>query len=96
MTAIEEVYPGSVATSKYLAWTPAVAGALIATALSATLVAFGGWIGRCVLRADLARRVGGALAVVRYLSDIGVAGQFRTRRLYRRPHPNRRVRHRLR
>ena len=47
MNTIEEelVYPGNVVTPKYLAWTPAVAGALIATALSATLVAFGTAVG---------------------------------------------------
>jgi hypothetical protein len=47
MTTIEEerVYPGNVGTSRYLAWTPAVAGALIATAFSTVLVAFGTAIG---------------------------------------------------
>ena len=47
MTIIEEepVYPGGIATSGYLAWTPAVAGALIATALSAVLIAFGAAVG---------------------------------------------------
>src|SRR5205814_5180256 len=47
MTTIEEdrTYPGSVAAPQYLAWTPAVAGALIATALSTVLVAFGTAIG---------------------------------------------------
>jgi len=47
MTTTEEdrTYPGSVAAPQYLAWTPAVAGALIATALSTVLVAFGTAIG---------------------------------------------------
>ena len=47
MTTIEEdrTYPGTVAAPQYLAWTPAVAGALIATALSTVLVAFGTAIG---------------------------------------------------
>ena len=47
MTTIEEerVYPGPVAAPRYLAWTPAVAGALIATAFSTVLIAFGTAIG---------------------------------------------------
>src|SRR2546421_11117099 len=47
MTTIEEdrTYPGTVAAPQYLAWTPAVAGALIATAFSTILVAFGTAIG---------------------------------------------------
>lgn len=47
MTTIEEerIYPATVAAPRYLAWTPAVAGALIATALSTVLVAFGAAIG---------------------------------------------------
>jgi hypothetical protein len=47
MTIIEEerVYPGGIATSGYLAWTPAIAGALIAAALSAVLIAFGAAVG---------------------------------------------------
>ena len=47
MTKIEEerVYPGNVGAPRYLAWTPAVAGALIATAFSTVLVAFGTAIG---------------------------------------------------
>jgi hypothetical protein len=47
MTTIEEerIYPGHIADSSYLGWTPAIAGALIATALSAVLIAFGTAIG---------------------------------------------------
>jgi hypothetical protein len=48
MTVIVEeqaTYPGEVPRSNYLAWTPAVAGALIATALSTILIAFGTAIG---------------------------------------------------
>ena len=47
MTIIEEerVYPGGIAIPGYLAWTPAVAGALIAAALSAVLIAFGAAVG---------------------------------------------------
>jgi len=47
MTIIEEerVVPGSAGSSRYLSWTPAVAGALIATAFSTVLVAFGTAIG---------------------------------------------------
>ena len=47
MTTIEEerVYPGNFGASRYLAWTPAVAVALIATALSTVLIAFGTAIG---------------------------------------------------
>jgi hypothetical protein len=47
MTIIEEerVYPGGIATPGYLAWTPAIAGALIAAALSAVLIAFGAAVG---------------------------------------------------
>jgi hypothetical protein len=47
MTMIEEelVNPSDVAASRYLAWTPAVAGALIATAFSTVLAAFGTAIG---------------------------------------------------
>jgi hypothetical protein len=47
MTTIEEerVYPANPVAPRYLAWSPAVAGALIAAALSATLVAFGAAIG---------------------------------------------------
>ena len=43
MTTIEEerIYPGHTAAPGYLGWTPAIAGALIATALSAVLIAFG-------------------------------------------------------
>jgi hypothetical protein len=44
MTVIVEeqpTYPGEIAPSNYLRWTPAVAGALIATAFSTTLIAFG-------------------------------------------------------
>jgi hypothetical protein len=44
MTVIVEeqpTYPGEIPPSNYLAWTPAVAGALIATAFSTTLIAFG-------------------------------------------------------
>jgi len=47
MTAIEEerVYPAHVAAPRYLAWTPTVAGALLATAFSTVLLAFGTAIG---------------------------------------------------
>jgi hypothetical protein len=48
MTVIVEEqpsYPGEVPRSNYLAWTPAVVGALIATALSTILIAFGTAIG---------------------------------------------------
>jgi hypothetical protein len=47
MTIIEEerIYPTNPAAPRYLAWSPAVAGALIATALSAVLVAFGAAVG---------------------------------------------------
>jgi hypothetical protein len=53
MTTIEEerVYPGNVGAPRYLAWTPAVAGALIATAFSTVLVAFGTAIGLSVASA---------------------------------------------
>lgn len=46
-TIVEEepVYPGVVPQLGYLAWTPAVAGALIATAFSTILIAFGTAIG---------------------------------------------------
>lgn len=46
-TIVEEAprYPSAVPQPGYLAWTPAVAGALIATALSTVLVAFGTAIG---------------------------------------------------
>jgi len=47
MTMIEEerIYPANPAAPHYLAWSPAVAGALIATALSAVLIAFGAAVG---------------------------------------------------
>jgi hypothetical protein len=47
MTTIEEerISPGHIAAPRYLGWTPAIAGALIATALSAVLIAFGTAIG---------------------------------------------------
>jgi hypothetical protein len=47
MTTIEEErpYPSNFGASRYLAWTPVVAGALIATALSTVLIAFGTAIG---------------------------------------------------
>jgi hypothetical protein len=47
MTTIEEerIYPGHIVAPSYLGWTPAIAGALIATALSAVLIAFGTAIG---------------------------------------------------
>src|SRR4029453_16024528 len=47
MTTIEEerVSPAHVAAPRYLSWTPAVAGALIATAFSTVLIAFGTAIG---------------------------------------------------
>jgi len=47
MTTIEEerVYPAPAAAPRYLGWSPAVAGALIATALSAVLIAFGTAVG---------------------------------------------------
>lgn len=44
MTMIVEeelVTPSNISSPAYLAWTPAIAGALIATALSTTLIAFG-------------------------------------------------------
>ena len=46
-TIVEEepLYPRVVPQPKYLAWTPAVAGALIATALSTILIGFGTAIG---------------------------------------------------
>src|SRR5437762_11246789 len=53
MTTIEEerIYPGHTAAPGYLGWTPAIAGALIATALSAVLIAFGTAIGLGVVSA---------------------------------------------
>src|SRR5947208_1710125 len=47
MTTIEEerIYPGHTAAPGYLGWTPAIAGALIGTALSAVLIALGTAIG---------------------------------------------------
>jgi hypothetical protein len=47
MTTIEEdrSYPNFASAPRYLAWTPAVAGALIAAALSSVLIAFGAAIG---------------------------------------------------
>ena len=47
MTTIEEerVYPAGAAAPRYFSWSPAVAGALIATALSAVLIAFGTAVG---------------------------------------------------
>ena len=47
MNTIEEerIYPDHIAASRSLGWTPAIAGALIATALSAVLIAFGTAIG---------------------------------------------------
>ena len=47
MTTIEEerVYPAPTGAPRYLAWSPAIAGALIATALSAVLIAFGTAVG---------------------------------------------------
>jgi hypothetical protein len=47
MTTIEEerVSPAHVAAPRYLSWTPAVAGALIATAFATVLIAFGTAIG---------------------------------------------------
>jgi hypothetical protein len=48
MTVIVEeqpIYRGEIPPSNYLAWTPAVAGALIATAFSTILIAFGTAIG---------------------------------------------------
>lgn len=46
-TIVEQtpIYPAAVTQGGYLAWTPAVAGALIATALSTILIAFGTAIG---------------------------------------------------
>ena len=46
-TIVEEapIYPRAVPQAGYLAWTPAVAGALIATALSTILIGFGTAIG---------------------------------------------------
>src|SRR5437868_14981535 len=47
MNTIEEerIYPGHIAAPSYLGWTPAIAGALIATAFSSVLIAFGTAIG---------------------------------------------------
>jgi hypothetical protein len=47
MTTIseEQVYPAGAAAPRYFGWSPAVAGALIATALSTVLVAFGTAVG---------------------------------------------------
>src|SRR3954468_3080565 len=48
MTVIVEeppTYSGEIPSSNYLAWTPAVAGALIATAFSTILIAFGAALG---------------------------------------------------
>jgi len=47
MTIVEEerVYPLRAGTDRYLEWTPAVAGALIASAISAVLLGFGSAIG---------------------------------------------------
>jgi len=46
MTTIEQgVHPTNPATTRYLGWSAAVAGALLATALSAVLIAFGTAIG---------------------------------------------------
>src|SRR5689334_13568569 len=41
----EGTYPDNATTPRYFSWTPAVVGALTATALSAVLVAFGTAIG---------------------------------------------------
>src|SRR5262245_52332554 len=41
----EGVYPDNATTPRYFGWTPAVAGALTATALSTVLIAFGTAIG---------------------------------------------------
>jgi hypothetical protein len=47
MTIVEEehVYPRSIGPAGYLSWTPVLAGALVATAISVVLVAFGAAIG---------------------------------------------------
>jgi hypothetical protein len=48
MTVIVEeqpTYSGEIPPSNYLTWTPAVAGALIATAFSTILIAFGTALG---------------------------------------------------
>lgn len=47
MTIIEEerTYSGAVGPGRYLTWTPCIAGALVATALSLTLIAFGTAVG---------------------------------------------------
>lgn len=47
MTIIEEepIYPARAPSFRYLDWSPAVAGALVATALSAVLIAFGTAVG---------------------------------------------------
>lgn len=53
MTIVEQerTYPGPIGTVASHAWTPAITGALVATALSITLVAFGAAVGLGVVSA---------------------------------------------
>src|SRR4051812_43569293 len=53
MTIVEQerTYPDTMGPVSDLAWTPAIAGALVATALSVTLIAFGAAVGLGVVSA---------------------------------------------
>lgn len=86
MTMIEEerVYPAHPAAPRYLGWSPAVAGALIATALSTVLIAFGTAIGLGVASAAPTWRdasvalwlLSGLYLIMVALVSFGVGGYF--------------------
>src|SRR5690242_15715746 len=86
MTMIEDerVYPENPAAPRYLGWSPAVAGALIATALSTVLIAFGTAIGLGVASAAPTWRdasvalwlLSGLYLIMVALVSFGVGGYF--------------------
>jgi hypothetical protein len=86
MTMIEEerAYPANPAAPRYLGWSPAVAGALIATALSTVLIAFGTAIGLGVASAAPTWRdasvalwlLSGLYLIMVALVSFGVGGYF--------------------
>lgn len=86
MTMIEEerAYPAAPVAPRYLGWSPAVAGALIATALSTVLIAFGTAIGLGVASASPTWRdasvalwlLSGLYLIMVAVVSFGVGGYF--------------------
>jgi hypothetical protein len=80
----ERVNPGPVAAPRYLGWTPAVAGALLATAFSTVLIAFGTAIGLGVVSSAPTWRdasvalwlLSGIYLILVSLFSFGIGGYF--------------------